>query len=42
MHSLAENRVNVTLRNITPFFKAFGIKKGDKLYRAEDEQVVIW
>ena len=42
VHSLAENRVNVTLRNITPFFKAFGIKKGDKLYRAEDEQVVIW
>ena len=42
VHSLAENRVNVTLRNITPFFKAFGIKKGDKLYRTEDEQVVIW
>ena len=42
VHSLAENRVNVTLRNIEPFFKAFGIKKGDKLYRAADDQVVIW
>ena len=42
VHSLAENRVNVTLRNIAPFLKAFGIKPGDKLYRAEDDQVVIW
>ncbi|MDE6628152.1 MAG: M13 family metallopeptidase [Muribaculaceae bacterium] len=42
VHSLAENRVNVTLRNINPFFKAFGIKNGDKLFRAEDDQVVIW
>ena len=41
-HSLAENRVNVTLRNITPFFKAFGIAAGDPLYLSEDEQVVIW
>ncbi|MDE6438741.1 MAG: M13 family peptidase, partial [Muribaculaceae bacterium] len=42
VHSLAENRVNVTLRNINPFFKAFVIKNGDKLFRAEDDQVVIW
>lgn len=42
VHSLAENRVNVTLRNITPFFEAFGIKSGDKLYLAPEEQVVIW
>ena len=41
-HSLAENRVNVTLRNITPFFEAFGIKEGDPLFRAPEEQVVIW
>lgn len=42
VHSLAENRVNVSLRNIAPFFKAFGIKPGDKLYREADDQVVIW
>lgn len=42
VHSLAENRVNVSLRNIVPFFNAFGIKEGDKLYRAPEEQVVIW
>jgi len=42
VHSLAENRVNVTLRNITPFLKAFGIKPGDKLYLSPEEQIVIW
>lgn len=42
VHSLAENRVNVTLRNIVPFFKAFNIKPGDKLYRPAEEQVIIW
>ncbi len=42
VHSLAENRVNVTLRNIVPFFEAFGIKQGDKLYRPATEQVIIW
>ena len=42
VHSLAENRVNVTLRNIEPFFEAFGIKSGDKLFRPAEEQVIIW
>ena len=42
VHSLAENRVNVTLRNIAPFFKAFNIKPGDKLYLPEEERVIIW
>lgn len=41
-HSLGENRVNVTLRNIAPFFEAFGIVEGDKMYRPEEERVVIW
>lgn len=41
-HSLGENRVNVTLRNIDPFFEAFGIKEGDKMFRPEKERVVIW
>lgn len=41
-HSLGENRVNVTLRNIDTFFEAFDIKEGDKMYRPENERVVIW
>lgn len=42
VHSLGKNRVNVTLRNITPFFEAFSIGEGDALYRPASEQVVIW
>lgn len=42
VHSLGENRVNVALRNINPFFKAFGIKQGDKMYRPAEQQVIIW
>lgn len=41
-HSLARNRVNVTLRNLTDFFEAFGITEGDAMYRPEDERVIIW
>jgi putative endopeptidase len=41
-HSLGENRVNVTIRNIEPFFQAFGIKEGDKMFRPESERIVIW
>ncbi|MCM1517092.1 MAG: M13 family metallopeptidase [Pseudoflavonifractor sp.] len=42
VHSLGKNRVNVTLRNIAPFFEAFGIKAGDPMFRAEEDRVVIW
>lgn len=42
VHSLGENRVNVSLRNIAPFFEAFGIKEGDKMYRPASERVIIW
>lgn len=42
VHSLGINRVNVTLRNIIPFFEAFSVKEGDKMYRPAEEQVVIW
>lgn len=41
-HSLGRNRVNVSLRNIEPFFEAFEIKEGDKMFRPEEERVVIW
>lgn len=42
VHSLAENRVNVSLRNFQTFFDAFGIKEGDPMYRPESERVHIW
>ena len=41
-HSLPEHRVNVTLRNIAPFFEAFGIKEGDAMFRPEEERIIIW
>ncbi len=41
-HSLAENRVNVSLRNFDTFFEAFGIKEGDAMFRPEEERVHIW
>lgn len=41
-HSLGVNRVNVSLRNLQPFFDAFGIKKGDAMFRPVEERVVIW
>lgn len=41
-HSLGKNRVNVTLKNIKEFFRAFNIKEGDPMYRKESERVVIW
>ena len=41
-HSLAINRVNVTLRNIAPFFEAFDIGPADAMFRPESERVVIW
>ena len=42
VHSLAENRVNVSVRNFAEFFEAFGIKEGDKMFRPEEERVHIW
>ena len=41
-HSLAENRVNVSVRNFQSFFDAFGIAEGDPMFRPEEERVHIW
>lgn len=41
-HSLGKWRVNASLRNIAPFFKAFSIKEGDPMYRPAEERVIIW
>lgn len=42
VHSLGINRVNVSLRNLEPFFKAFGITENDPMFRPENERVIIW
>lgn len=42
VHSLAENRVNVSLKNFQSFFDAFGIKEGDPMYLPEADRVHIW
>ena len=41
-HSPAEARVNVVLSNFDPWYKAFNVKPGDKLYRAPKDRVRIW
>jgi len=41
-HSLAVNRVNVSLRNFQSFFDAFDIHEGDPMFRPESERVHIW
>jgi len=42
VHSLGRNRVNVTLRNIAPFFEAFSITEGQPMFRPEADRIVIW
>lgn len=41
-HSPADTRINGPLSNFEPFYKAFGVKKGDKLYREPKSRAKIW
>lgn len=41
-HSLAVARVNAVVRNFDPWYKAFKVKPGDKLYLAPKDRVRIW
>lgn len=41
-HSLGLLRVNQALKNIDPFYKAFQIKPGDKMYLAPSKRVLVW
>ena len=41
-HSLGKWRVNGALPHINAWYKAFGIKKGDKLYLAPKNRVDVW
>ena len=41
-HSPAKWRVNGTLMNTTPFYKAFNVQPGDKMYKPENERITVW
>lgn len=41
-HSPAKWRVNGPLMNFTPFYEAFDVKPGDKMYKPEGERIVVW
>lgn len=41
-HSPSEYRTNAVVSNIPEFHAAFGVKPGDKLYKAPAERVRIW
>ncbi|WP_435006676.1 M13 family metallopeptidase [Tundrisphaera lichenicola] len=41
-HSPAEFRCNGVIRNIPEFYRAFGVKEGDKLWLSPDRRVQIW
>jgi putative endopeptidase len=41
-HSPDFARINAILRNFTPWYEAFNVKPGDKLYLPPEERVLIW
>ena len=41
-HSPAEYRVNGVVRNMDEWYKAFGVKPGDKMYLPPEKRVRVW
>jgi putative endopeptidase len=41
-HSPPIHRVNGPLSNFTPFYMAFNVKEGNKMYKPEAERIKIW
>jgi predicted metalloendopeptidase len=41
-HSPAQIRGTVPEMNQAPFYSAFGIKQGDKMYLAPEQRVTLW
>lgn len=41
-HSLGKNRVNVTLKNLDDFEKAFDLEEGDSMFLPKQDRVIIW
>jgi putative endopeptidase len=42
VHAPSFLRVTGPVTNMVPFYEAFGVKPGDKMYRADDARVKIW
>ena len=41
-HSPAKWRVNAPLMNFTPFYNAFNLQPGDKMYKPQKERITVW
>lgn len=41
-HSPAMWRVNGPLMNFSPFYNAFNVQPGDKMYKPENERITVW
>jgi putative endopeptidase len=41
-HSPPQWRVNGPLMNFTPFYEAFDVQPGDKMYKPESERITVW
>ena len=41
-HSPAKWRVNGPLMNFTPFYNAFSVQPGDKMYKPEPKRITVW
>ena len=41
-HSPSEFRCNQIVRNLDPFYEAFGVTPDDALWLAEEDRVTIW
>jgi len=41
-HSPARWRVNGPLMNFTPFYNAFNVQPGEKMYKPESERITVW
>lgn len=41
-HSPAKWRVNGPLMNFTPFYNAFDVQPGDKMFKPEKERITVW
>lgn len=41
-HSPAKWRVNGPLMNFTPFYNAFNVQPGDKMYKPQQDRITVW
>ena len=41
-HSPGKYRTNGTVINLDPWYKAFNVQPGDKMYKAPEDRIKIW